>query len=51
MALDEADIRHLEELYDAGIRQLDTELGRLFASIDKEGLLKNGLVVVTSGSR
>ena len=48
MILDEADIRHLEELYDAGIRQLDTELGRLFAAIEKEGLLEKGLVVVTS---
>jgi len=48
MILDEADIEHLEQLYDAGIRQLDTELGRLFASIDNEGLMENGLVIVTS---
>jgi len=45
---DAADVRHLEELYDAGIRQLDSELGRLFAYLDEEGLSKRSLVIVTS---
>ena len=48
MELNEADLRYLKELYDAGIRQLDTELGRLFSAIEKEGLLEDGIVVVTS---
>jgi arylsulfatase A-like enzyme len=45
---DDADIRHLKELYDAGIRQLDNELGRLFSQIEAEGLLENTLTVITS---
>jgi len=45
---DAADIRHLSELYDAGIRQLDTELGRLFSALRKDGLYDQTLLVVTS---
>ncbi len=45
---DEPDVRHLEELYDAGIRQLDTEVGRLFGALDQAGLADDALVVITS---
>jgi arylsulfatase A-like enzyme len=43
-----ADVRHLESLYDAGVRQLDTELGRLFSHLRTSGKLDEALVVVTS---
>ncbi|MDE0887304.1 MAG: sulfatase [Myxococcota bacterium] len=42
------DVKHLEELYDAGIRQLDTELGRLFSFIEASGRAEDTLVVITS---
>ena len=45
---DEADVRHLIDLYDAQIRQLDTELSRLFSELRKRGLLEQTLLVVTS---
>ena len=42
------DVRRLEELYDAQIRQLDTELSRLFAALRTRGLLDETLLIVTS---
>jgi arylsulfatase A-like enzyme len=45
---DESDIRHLEQLYDAGIRQLDAELGRLFSFLRGSGLMEQTLLIVTS---
>ena len=45
---EEADVAHLEQLYDAGIRQLDTELGRLLAFMGENGRLEDSIVVVTS---
>ncbi|MCH2185610.1 sulfatase-like hydrolase/transferase, partial [Myxococcota bacterium] len=48
VVFNEEDIRHLSELYDAGIRQMDTELGRLFAVIEQEGRAESTLIVVTS---
>jgi len=48
LELDERDVRHLVDLYDAGIRQLDTELSRLFAWMQKQGLIDETLLVVTS---
>ena len=42
------DIRHLEELYDAGIRQLDTELGRFFELLRAENLLDSTRIIITS---
>lgn len=42
------DVRHLEELYDAQIRQLDAELGRLFAQLSRRGLLEEALIIVTA---
>ena len=46
--LEEADIQHLETLYDAGIRQIDDELGRLFSFLENRGLLEHGIAVITS---
>jgi len=48
VTLDAEDARHLENLYDAGIRQVDEQLSRLFAYLDEEGLLEHTLVVLTS---
>lgn len=48
IVFDEAGVRHLEELYDAGIRQLDTELGRLFDFLETSGRAAETLVVLTS---
>jgi arylsulfatase A-like enzyme len=45
---DADDLRHLQELYDAGIRQLDTELGRLIGFLREQELLDRTLLVVTS---
>ncbi|HIF96397.1 MAG TPA: hypothetical protein EYQ54_05110 [Myxococcales bacterium] len=45
---DASDVRHLEELYDAGIRQLDNEIGRLLAFLDARNRAKDSLVVITS---
>ena len=42
------DVGHLERLYDAGIRQMDTEIGRLVGFLRSEGLLDDTLLVVTS---
>ncbi len=42
------DVRHLENLYDASIRQVDDELGRLFAYLGEHGLLDTSLVVILS---
>lgn len=39
---------HLEELYDAGIRQLDTELGRLLTFLESSDRAKDTLVILTS---
>lgn len=48
LILDEADVEYLEQLYDAGIRQLDTELGRLFSAVTKKDPEQDSLVVVVS---
>ncbi len=42
------DIEHLEELYDAGIRQLDSEIGRLLGFLDETRRSEDSLVVITS---
>ncbi len=46
--LDAADLRRLALLYDAGIRQLDDELARLFHFLRSEGWLERSYVIVTS---
>jgi arylsulfatase A-like enzyme len=45
---DEDDVQHLKDLYDAQIRQLDTELARLFATLRKRDLFEQTLLIVTS---
>jgi arylsulfatase A-like enzyme len=42
------DAPHLVDLYDAGIRQMDAELGRLLSALSAEGLAEGTLLVVTS---
>jgi len=42
------DGRHLSDLYDAGVHQLDRQLAPLFAYLEREGLYQDTLVVVTS---
>jgi arylsulfatase A-like enzyme len=43
-----AEIETLSRLYDAGIRQLDEELGRFFAWLDEHDRLNDTLIVLTS---
>jgi arylsulfatase A-like enzyme len=45
---DDEDVRHIIALYDAGIRQLDAEVGRLFTWMRREALLDETLLVITS---
>jgi len=45
---DADDVQHLKDLYDAQIRQLDTELSRLFTALRRRGLFEHTLAVVTS---
>ena len=42
------DARHLSNLYDAEIRQLDDELGRFLDELERRGLLEDTAIVVTS---
>jgi arylsulfatase A-like enzyme len=42
------DLAHLVALYDAGIRQLDHDLGSLFASLRERGRMEDTLLVVTA---
>jgi arylsulfatase A-like enzyme len=46
--LDADDRQHLVDLYDANLRQLDTELGRLIAFLRAEDLLEDTLIVLTA---
>jgi arylsulfatase A-like enzyme len=46
--LDGKDAPHLINLYDAGIRQMDDELGRLFTFLEDSGLWDQCLIIVTS---
>jgi arylsulfatase A-like enzyme len=48
LKLRQRDARHLSDLYDAGIRQLDDELGRFLARLERAGKLDDTLLVVTS---
>lgn len=45
---DDADRRHLIDLYDAGVRQMDAELGRLIVLLRAEELLDECLIILTS---
>jgi arylsulfatase A-like enzyme len=46
--IDSRDADHLIDLYDAGVRQTDEELGRLFAFLREIGKLDTALVILTS---
>ncbi len=48
LRFDAADARHLSNLYDAGVRQQDAELEKLFTYLERTGLLADSLVVLTS---
>jgi arylsulfatase A-like enzyme len=48
LPIDEAGAATLAGLYDAGIRQLDRELGRLFTRLREAGWLDDSAIVVTS---
>jgi arylsulfatase A-like enzyme len=48
LPIDEEGAAHLARLYDAGIRQLDQELGRLLTRLRETGWLDDSAVVVTS---
>lgn len=48
VSLDAADASHLSDLYDAGIRQMDTELERFLGNLERKGLLDETLVILTS---
>jgi arylsulfatase A-like enzyme len=48
LPIDEEGAAHLARLYDAGIRQLDQELGRLFTRLRETGWLDDSTIVVTS---
>ena len=48
LSLDPRDVAHIVDLYDAGIAQMDQELGRLVAFLHERGLLDESLLVVTS---
>jgi arylsulfatase A-like enzyme len=46
--LDEHDLQHLRDLYDAGVRQLDTEISRLLSHLRDTGIVDDTLLIVTS---
>jgi arylsulfatase A-like enzyme len=46
--LDAADRRHLVQLYEAGVRQMDDGIARLLADLERAGLREQSLLVVTS---
>jgi arylsulfatase A-like enzyme len=48
LELGPVDAERLSDLYDAEIRQLDDELGRFFAELERRGVLRETAVIVTS---
>ncbi|MEQ8766461.1 MAG: sulfatase [Planctomycetota bacterium] len=48
MVLGEGDIRHLGDLYDAQVRQLDDQIGRLLRGLDSMDLASDTIVAITS---
>jgi arylsulfatase A-like enzyme len=48
LTLSEADLRHIVDRYDGGIRQLDSEFSVLFEFLRESGLIEKTIVVVTS---
>ena len=47
-AMDQNDVKHLVELYDAEVRQLDSQLKNLFEFLDRLGLLENNYLMITA---
>jgi arylsulfatase A-like enzyme len=48
VTLSAEDLRFVRALYDAGLRTLDRQLGRLFDELAARGLLENTVIVVTA---
>jgi len=48
IALEQTDGEHLVDLYDAGIKQMDDGLDRLFSFLKSKGLYDNTYVIITS---
>jgi len=48
LKLNERDVAHLIDLYSAGVRQVDDDLGRLFEFLKETGLWKDTLIIVLS---
>lgn len=48
VSLNQTDAEHLIDLYDAGIRQLDDGIARLFSCLETKKLLDNSLIIITS---
>jgi len=46
--MNERDLAHVVQLYDAGIRQVDDEIARLRSALEARGLFDRTLVIVTS---
>jgi arylsulfatase A-like enzyme len=46
--LDSGDLQHLIDLYDAGIREIDAEIGRLFNHLTSTGMVENTILILTS---
>lgn len=46
--LNKADVKHLSDLYAAGVRQMDDDLKKLFAFLKKQKLLDKTLLIITS---
>jgi len=42
------EVAHIAEQYDAGIRSLDRQLGRLFRGLERRGRLANAIVLITA---
>ena len=47
-SLDKTDAKHLIDLYDAGIRQMDDGIARLFKFLKKKKLFDNSLIIITA---
>jgi arylsulfatase A-like enzyme len=45
---DPADLQHLRDLYDAGIRRTDDQLARFLAELERSGLLEHTMIVLLS---
>ena len=44
----DAELQGARDLYDAGIRYLDTQIGRLLSELERRGVLERSIIVITS---